>query len=73
MAEQIYLCDDGVVPSDPLILRLLSDGVDGGELHSFAISAQNSLTAAHVGGRQREAAAVLTGSHWVVSDVAQSC
>lgn len=69
----LYLCDDGVVLSDPLVLWLLFDCVDGGELHSSAVSTQNSLAPAHVGSLQSEAAAVLAGGQRVVSDVTESC
>lgn len=71
--QGLYLCDDGVVLADPLVLWLLFDRVDGGQLHSSAVSTQNSLAPAHVGGLQSEAATMLSGSHWVVSDVTQSC
>lgn len=67
----VYLGDDGVVLPDPLVLCLLFDRVCAGELHSFAVAAQNSLAPADVGGLQGEAAAVLTGSHRVVPDVTQ--
>lgn len=58
--------------TDPLALRLVFDSVDGGELHSFSISAQDGLASAHVGGLQGEAAAALAGRHRVVSDVTES-
>lgn len=67
--HSLYLGDDGVMLPDPLVLRFLFDGVCGGELHSFAVAAQNGLAPAHVGSLQGEAAAVLAGSHRVVSDV----
>ena len=69
----LHLSDDGVVLPDPLVLWLLFDGVCGGELHSFAVTAQNGLAPADIRGLQGEAAAVLAGSHRVVSDVTQSC
>lgn len=64
-----YFCDDSVMLSDPLILCLLFDGVCGGELHSLPIAAQNRLAPADIGSLQGEAAAVLTKSHRVVSDM----
>lgn len=56
---------------DPLVLRPLLHAVRGGQWHRSAVAAQNRLAPAHVGGLQGEAAAVLAGSHRVVSDVTQ--
>lgn len=68
-SDHSYLGDDGVMLPDPLILGLLFDRVRGGELHSFAVTAQNGLAPADVGSLQGEAAAMLPWSHWVMSDV----
>lgn len=68
-----YLGDNSVMSANPLVLGLLFNSVNGGKLHSFAVSAQNSLAPADISSFQSEAAAVLIGRYWVVSDVTQSC
>lgn len=54
---------------DPLVLHLFFDRVHAGELHSFAIAAQDGLAPANVSGLQGEAATMLPWSHRVMSDV----